>query len=74
MHNLQAWMTANKESDETLAEKLSMSRVQVSRIRRGINGASKATALKLEDLTGIPWHAFIEPASKAPTKPEGLTV
>lgn len=63
MHNLQEWMTENKESDETLAAKLAISRVQVSRIRRGINGASKATAQRIEALTGLPWHSFIEPSA-----------
>jgi hypothetical protein len=59
-------MDAHKEDDSSLAQRITnaghpLSRVQVSRIRRGESGASKATAVALEKLTGIPWHDFIGP-------------
>lgn len=65
MTQLQQWMDDAKETDLTLAGKLGISRVHVSRLRRGKYGASKATALKLEEVTGIAWHAFIEPSVEA---------
>lgn len=53
-------MDAHGLKDGDVAAKLkAVSRVTVSRIRRGINGTSKPTAHKLEKLTGIPWHQFI---------------
>lgn len=54
MNDLEAWMTGAGESDETLAGKLGVSRVQVSRIRRRICNPSPAIATKLEALTAIP--------------------
>lgn len=60
MQRLQQWMKDKGERDETLGPKVGVSRVQMSRIRRSINGASKTTALKLEELTGIPWYEFID--------------
>lgn len=63
MHDLGNWMK-DRETDESLAKKLGISRVSVTRIRNGAHGASKDTALKLEAVTGIPWYEFIGPASK----------
>lgn len=59
MQKLQDWMIVKGERDETLAPKLGITRVQMSRIRRSVNGASKRTALELERLTNIPWYEFI---------------
>ena len=61
MTDLQQWMTTHKETDQTLSEKLGVSRAHVSRLRRGVYGASKGTALRIEEVTGIAWHTFIEP-------------
>ncbi len=52
-------MDANEVSDEALAEKLGVSRVQVSRLRRRICKPSPATAQKLEIITAIPAASFI---------------
>lgn len=61
MTRLSDWMDAKGIKDEALAEKAkgAVSRTQISRIRRGLSGASKKTAHKLEKITGIPWHEFI---------------
>ena len=62
---LKDWMQQDdSRKDETVASAIGISRVQISRIRRGLNGASKATAHKLETLTGIPWHEFISGAAQ----------
>lgn len=63
MSKLQSWMDSQGENDLSLAQKVGVSRVQMSRIRRGINGASKTTALELERVTGIAWYTFIEPVT-----------
>jgi len=54
MVDLASWMTAHGETDETLAAKLGVSRVQASRLRRRRCNPSPETAKKLEDLTKIP--------------------
>jgi transcriptional regulator with XRE-family HTH domain len=54
MSELQAWMEANGERDETLAPKVKVSRVHMSRLRRGKNRPSLETAKTLQELTGIP--------------------
>lgn len=59
MQELQDWMARAGESDETLSRKLGVSRVQVSRIRRGICRPSPSTAQKLEAVTDIPAADFI---------------
>lgn len=60
MTQLQGWMNAQGLKDGDLAAKVKVvSRATISRIRRGVNGASKETAQKLEKVTGIPWHEFI---------------
>lgn len=61
MDQLQAWMAARSENDHTLAPRVGVSRVQISRIRRGVTGASKPTAMRLQEVTGIPWYRFIDP-------------
>ena len=47
MSKLQRWMNENGFDDNHVAAKVGLSRVQVSRIRRGICGTSPATARKL---------------------------
>lgn len=61
MNRLQQWMAKSGTNDAQLAElvKNKPTRSQISRIRRNESGASKATAHKLEQVTGIPWHEFI---------------
>lgn len=68
MERLQQWMSKRGETDTSLAQKVTetghpISRVQITRIRNGKSGASKPTAQKLEEITGIPWHEFIEPVT-----------
>lgn len=61
MERLQEWMEKRGKTDAALAALVDgkPSRSQISRIRRGISGTSKAAAHKLEKVTGIPWHEFI---------------
>lgn len=60
MTQLQSWMNTHRLKDRDVAAKVKIvSRATISRIRRGVNGASKETAQKLEKITGIPWHTFI---------------
>lgn len=59
MADLQQWMQDNERTDETLAQELGVSRVQVSRLRRRICKPSPATAQKLEAITAIPAAEFI---------------
>lgn len=59
MRNLHEWMEANNENDATMAPKLGVSRVQVSRIRRRICRPSPGVAMKLEKITGIAASEFI---------------
>lgn len=54
MADLAAWMNANGETDESLAPKLGVSRVHVSRLRRRICNPSPDMAKRIEDLTAIP--------------------
>lgn len=63
MTALDGWMTKNGWDDAKLAESIGRDRSQVSRIRRGLSGTTKEVALKLEEITGIAWHSFIEPVS-----------
>lgn len=53
-------MARARETDATLAEKLEISRVQVSRIRRAKSRPSLSVAVKLEGLTGIPAARFAQ--------------
>lgn len=59
MSDLQSWMIKNAETDASLSEKIGISRVQVSRLRRGIHRPSIATARKLEKVTTIPAAEFV---------------
>lgn len=59
MSDLQEWMSRAGETDATMSQKLGVSRVQVSRIRRGICKPSPTTAQKLEAITAIPAADFI---------------
>jgi transcriptional regulator with XRE-family HTH domain len=59
MNQLAIWMSANSETDKTLAPKVEISRVQVSRIRRGIQRPRRELALRLEAVTQIPASDFI---------------
>lgn len=53
-------MNTHGLKDGDVAAKVKVvSRATISRIRRGVNGASKETAQRLEKVTGIPWHSFI---------------
>jgi transcriptional regulator with XRE-family HTH domain len=65
-NRLQIWMRKNALRDDDVARKIKVSRVQISRIRRGINGASVETAMKLQELTRIKWHNFIRYAVQRP--------
>jgi len=60
MNPLATWMERNHETDATLASKLGVSRAHVSRLRRGKNVPSLATAKRLEAITYIPWPRFVE--------------
>lgn len=61
---LQQWMSSNGKRDEDVAELVGISRVQVSRIRRGLSHASSDTAKHLASLTGTNWTDFIKPPSE----------
>lgn len=54
MNALASWMKASAETDETLAAKAGVSRVQISRIRRGLSRPSLRLAERLEPITGLP--------------------
>lgn len=71
MHDLKTWMTEAKETDESLAAKVGVSRAQITRIKNGASGASKETALELERITGIAWHEFIGSISEPRSRPDG---
>jgi plasmid maintenance system antidote protein VapI len=64
MTMLDRWMTENGWDDSKLAEAIARDRSQVSRIRRGVCGTTKEVALRIEKITGIAWHEFIEPRSE----------
>lgn len=59
MDELRNWMQQNGETDATLARKVAVSRVQISRIRRAKSGVSVKTARALEALTEIPAAKFL---------------
>lgn len=59
MGPLEAWMTREGETDESLSPKVGLSRVQISRLRRRVYRPSVETARKLETITGIPAAEFI---------------
>lgn len=60
MTKLQKWMTENGWRDPHVAERIGVSRAQISRIRRGKTGVSIATAKALAKLTGYRWHVFLQ--------------
>lgn len=59
MTYLEAWMRLNRETDQSLAPKIGISRVHVSRLRRGVHRPSRELAMKLEAVTAIPAADFI---------------
>lgn len=59
MSELQTWMERNGETDDTLSNKVGVSRVQISRIRRRRSGVSPETAKRLEAVTSIPAVRFL---------------
>jgi transcriptional regulator with XRE-family HTH domain len=59
MKQLQTWMDRNGETDETLAKKTGLSRPHISKLRRGKRSAGTDAAIKLQKITGIPWHKFV---------------
>jgi transcriptional regulator with XRE-family HTH domain len=61
---LDVWMKAHGLCDREVALKIKISRVQVSRIRRGIHGASVKTAMRLQELTGLKWWTFVRGAQQ----------
>lgn len=63
MTKLQQWMDKNGLDDGALAKLVKRSRPQISRIRRGVVGASVATARALERVTGIKWWHFVPGAA-----------
>lgn len=65
MTPLERWMDDKGWDDARLAAAIGRDRSQVNRIRRGVSGTTKEVALKIEELTGIPWHAFIAPEADA---------
>lgn len=65
MSDLKAWMGAHDENDESLSRKVGVSRVQIRRIRLGENRPSPETALRLQEVTGIPAASFIFDQSSA---------
>lgn len=72
MHDLKTWMAEAKETDESLAAKVGVSRTQITRIKNGASGASKETALELERVTGIQWHEFIGSLSEPRSRVDGV--
>lgn len=59
MNHLACWMKVNRETDQSLAPKVGISRVHVSRLRRGVHRPSPDLARKLETVTNIPAATFI---------------
>lgn len=65
MNKLAAWMVLHGETDETLAPKVGVSRVHISRLRRGVHAPRPALAIKLEDVTGVPAAELIMQRARA---------
>lgn len=59
MADLAQWMRLNDETDQSLAPKIGVSRVHVSRLRRKVHLPSPDLARKLEEITEIPAAEFI---------------
>ena len=64
MRDLDQWMKQEGLDDKAVAALVGTSRVQISRIRRGLSGTRRDKAEKLQDLTGIPWPEFIGSPAK----------
>lgn len=63
---LEDWMKRASETDQSLAPKLGISRVHVSRLRRVVHNPSPELAERLEQLTGIPKASLVfEPRVRA---------
>jgi transcriptional regulator with XRE-family HTH domain len=54
-------MVRNSETDQSLAPKIGVSRVHVSRLRRSVHKPSPELAVKLESVTGIPAWELLRP-------------
>jgi transcriptional regulator with XRE-family HTH domain len=52
-------MDARSETDEALAAKVGVSRVQINRIRRNLSRPSPKLAERLESVTGVPAWDFL---------------
>lgn len=65
MDALKSWMLEAGETDESVADKTGVSRVQISRIRRGLSRPSPELADKLSGLTSIPAWDFVRPEAEA---------
>ncbi len=65
MTKLSEWMTANEIDDAVMADRLGVSRVSISRIRRGLQRPSPRLAADLARETGIPAWDFIKPQEVA---------
>lgn len=62
--SLADYMSAEKLSDDALAQILNISRVHVNRLRLGRRRPSLALAIRLEEITGIPASKFAEAPSR----------
>ena len=62
---LETWMEANGVGDDAVATETGVSRVQISRIRRGLSKPSPELALKLSSMTGIAAWDFVKPDEAA---------
>lgn len=71
MMTLKDWMDQNGETDHTLAAKLSVSRVQVLRLRHRAYRPSLKTARELEAVTGIAASDFLTHEAFAPVVDTG---
>jgi transcriptional regulator with XRE-family HTH domain len=58
-------MSSSGETDETVAAKVDVSRVQISRIRRGLHKPSPRLAARLEEITGVSAWEFLRPETTA---------
>lgn len=65
MADLAQWMTDNRETDQSLAPKIGVSRVHVSRLRRRVHKPSPELAVRIEQVTGIPAWEFLKPEDVA---------
>lgn len=66
MNTLTSWMATREMRDGELAELVGLSQPQLSRIRRGKSGTRPEKAKRLEAVTGIPWHEFVDPHGTTP--------